>query len=343
MPINLENPERYTVGWISVLKIERTAATALLDERHDEPTEFEQHFKDDNSYTWGRMGKHNVVIASFEAGDSGTSSAALVAERMRNSLPHIKAGLLVGVGGGIPSARRDIRLGDVAVSLRKGQSGGVVQYDFVKANPGQKHESKGFLGKPPGVLLKALSALQTEHDLRPSKISRFLDEMVSRYPSLAKPTDESAAFTFPGSDADRLFREDYVHRGGDDCQMCDEGQLVPARRPRTANHPNIHYGVIASGNTVIKDAISRKKLIEHLSEDCICYEMEAAGLMNNFPCLVIRGIGNYADSHKNDEWHPYAAATAAAFAKELLGFVPRHAPERFERFEEGYCSSCQSH
>jgi nucleoside phosphorylase len=50
--------------------------------------------------------------------------------------------------------------------------------------------------------------------------------------------------------------------------------------------------------------------------------MEAAGLMNHFPCLVIRGICDYADSHKNKTWQPYAAATAAACAKELLSVIP---------------------
>jgi nucleoside phosphorylase len=44
-------------------------------------------------------------------------------------------------------------------------------------------------------------------------------------------------------------------------------------------------------------------------------------LMNNFPCLVIRGICDYADSHKNDVWHRYAAVTAAAYAKEFLFHV----------------------
>ena len=49
--------------------------------------------------------------------------------------------------------------------------------------------------------------------------------------------------------------------------------------------------------------------------------MEAAGLMDNFPCLVIRGICDYSDAHKNKKWQPYAAATAAAYAKELLGVI----------------------
>ena len=55
-----------------------------------------------------------------------------------------------------------------------------------------------------------------------------------------------------------------------------------------------------------------------VGEDCICFEMEAAGLVDSFPCLVIRGVSDYADSHKNDRWQGYAAAVASAYAKELL-------------------------
>lgn len=41
-------------------------------------------------------------------------------------------------------------------------------------------------------------------------------------------------------------------------------------------------------------------------------------MMDNFPCLIIRGTCDYADSHKNKRRQPYAAATAAAYAKDLL-------------------------
>jgi hypothetical protein len=54
----------------------------------------------------------------------------------------------------------------------------------------------------------------------------------------------------------------------------------------------------------------------------LCVEMEAAGLMDELSCLVICGICDYADSHKNKRWQPYAAATAAAYAKELLSIIP---------------------
>ena len=68
-----------------------------------------------------------------------------------------------------------------------------------------------------------------------------------------------------------------------------------------------------------------------LGGNVLCVEMEAAGLMNNFPCVVIRGICDYADSHKNADWQEHAAAVAAAFAKELLRTTDatdiKHTPE----------------
>lgn len=101
------------------------------------------------------------------------------------------------------------------------------------------------------------------------------------------------------------------------CQSCDKTRTVK-RKPRDMR---IHYGLIASGNQVIKDAAIRDKLKKDLGNHVLCIEMEAAGLMNNFPCMVIRGICDYADSHKNDAWQEHAAAVAAAFAKELLEYV----------------------
>lgn len=84
----------------------------------------------------------------------------------------------------------------------------------------------------------------------------------------------------------------------------------------------VHYGLIASGNQVIRDATFRDKLNKDLGGNVLCFEMEAAGLMNNFPCIVIRGICDYADSHNNKYWQEHAAAVAVAFAKEILSVVP---------------------
>ncbi|KAL6410262.1 uncharacterized protein AUP68_06677 [Ilyonectria robusta] len=102
-----------------------------------------------------------------------------------------------------------------------------------------------------------------------------------------------------------------------DCRFCDMTKVI-RRKPRDTT---VHYGLVASGNQVIKDAAFRDKLNEDLGGQVLCVEMEAAGLMNNFPCIIIRGICDYADSHKNHSWQEYAAAVAAAFAKELLEYV----------------------
>lgn len=318
----LDSPDHYAVGWIAALDIERSAAIALLDERHDEPQGFSQHPSDTNSYTWGRMGKHNIVIASLPAGVYSTTSTATTASSLLSSLPQIRIGLLVGIGGGIarPHDGMDIRLGDVVVSQPGGATGGVVQYDLVKAKSGGERERKDFLSMPPQVLLHALGNLKAERRVTGSKLPILLQDMWTAHPPLAKSTKSEPGFVYQGCENDRLFKASYIHAGGRDCRGCDPHEEIK-RDMRDSTDPEVFYGIIASGNTLVKDADTRDKVAEHVGEECLCVEMEAAGLMNHYPCLVIRGICNYADSHKNDRWQPYASATAAAFGKELLSYV----------------------
>ncbi|KAM0559874.1 hypothetical protein ACHAPJ_003822 [Fusarium lateritium] len=312
----LSNPTCYGIAWIAALPIERAAATAMLDERHEEPEEFAQHSNDANSYDWGEVGQHYVVIASLPAGVYGTISAAVTASYLLSSLPHIKIGLLVGIGGGIPRPDQDIRLGDVVVSQPDGKSGGVVQYDLGKAKVGQELERKGALNRPPIVLLNALSRLQAENELEESQMTTTIKNMIQKYPKMKKQ------FSYQGVENDQLFSSKYEHCGGNTCDACEASQEVERRERETAD-PVMHYGIIASGNTLVNDATTRENISKLAGEQCLCVEMEAAGLANTFPCLVIRGICDYADSHKNDRWQRYACATAAAFAVELLGYVPK--------------------
>lgn len=94
-----------------------------------------------------------------------------------------------------------------------------------------------------------------------------------------------------------------------------------ARESRDREEVVVHYGTIASGNQVMRSAAERDRVSTELG-GVLCFEMEAAGLMNSFPCLVVRGICDYADSHKDKRWQPYAAAMAAAYAKEVLSVIP---------------------
>ncbi|KAJ3486861.1 hypothetical protein NLG97_g6533 [Lecanicillium saksenae] len=140
-------------------------------------------------------------------------------------------------------------------------------------------------------------------------------------PQMKDSGGKGRGFVYQGAENDRLFSPDYHHGGGRTCDDCDSSREIK-RDQRETTDPKIHYGIIASGNTLVKDAVARDMIVQSVGDACICVEMEAAGLMDRFPCLVIRGISDYADSHKNDRWQRYASATAAAYAKELLSHVP---------------------
>jgi nucleoside phosphorylase len=294
----------YTVGWVCALPVELAAAQEMLDEEHDTPP-IDAH--DTNIYTCGRVGEHNVVIACLPEGQTGTHSAAAVAMQMRLAFRCTRFGLMVGIGGGVPSEEADIRLGDVVVSKPHTTHGGVVQYDSGKATPSGLVRT-GSLNAPPTVLLNAVANLRAKHMRGRGRLSEYL----SKLRSLPDFTREAAG-------SDTLYDATYNHEGGATCKQCDTS-YVADREPRRQELV-VHYGTIASGNQVMRSAAERDRVSAAFG-GVLCFEMEAAGLMNNFPCLVIRGICDYADSHKNKRWQPYAAATAAAYAKEVLSVIP---------------------
>jgi nucleoside phosphorylase len=312
-PLHSARPRKttddYSIGVICALAVEKAAFTAMLDEVHEALATDEN---DRNSYTFGRIGDHDIVVACLPAGIMGNNSAANVATDMMRSFP-IKIGLMVGVGGGVWSTKSDIRLGDVVVSQPDGSYGGVVQWDFGKMESGGFRRT-GSLNKPPRPLLNAVQDIKTKHITDEHVLAKHLSKMLRDKPKMAQ------MFTYQGTEHDNLYQSGYGHIRGETCEGCDIGQIVK-RKLRITSDPQIHYGNIASGNEVMKDGIIRDRIAKE--EGVICFEMEAAGLIDNFPCLVIRGICDYADSHKNKQWQPYAAATAAAFAKEILGFVKK--------------------
>ncbi|PON22523.1 pfs domain-containing protein [Trichoderma gamsii] len=309
----------YTVGWVCVLDHELTASRALLDEEHDPLPPREN---DDNNYILGRMGKHNVVIVF--PGFIGTTSASQTVTNMVRTFRKIRFGLLVGVGGGAPAPpshdpRKDIHLGDVVVSFPRDGHGGVIQYDMGKWLEGGQFASKSHLNKPPLVLVKAIKHLQSDHNFGKGQMWEYMDGVAkSNLPALE-------GFGFPGQDLDQLFKGDYKHVTGEHCSSCAAAQLEQ-RAIRKSTRPEIHYGLIASGNAVMKSARRRDEL--RRKEGVSCFEMEAAGLMDNFPCVVIRGICDYSDSHKSEIWQPYSSVVAAAYAKDLLRII---FPEEVQR------------
>ena len=330
----MANLEKYTIGWICALPTELVASRAFLDELHDAPSQVAQH--DSNSYVLGSIGDHNVAMAILPDGEYGIAPASTVASHMIHTFPNIRIGLMVGVGGGAPSSENDIRLGDVVVSSRSGlQSaghGGVFQYDFGKTIQDQSFQYTGFLNQPPTVLRTAVNGLKVKYKSDGHSLNSDIEAAL-------KNIKKKKEFTRPDSSSDRLYKSGITHLSNcsKECSKDPSDMEIREERDEEDDDPMIHYGTIASANQLMKDAVIRDTLARENS--VLCFDMEAAGLMNNFPCLVIRGICDYSDSHKNKEWQGYAAMTAAAYATDLLRQIHPNKIENERRIVEVLGSS----
>ncbi|KAJ8118893.1 hypothetical protein OPT61_g223 [Boeremia exigua] len=314
----MSDPRVYTISWICAISTEANAARAFLDEKHEGPESIA--INDDNTYTLGKIGNHFVVIAVLPDGKYGTVSAASVASSLLHSFPNVRVGLMVGIGGGAPSSKHDIRLGDVVVSApRNDGTGGVFQYDFGKTMQHQKFLTTGYLNQAPTILRTAVADLRARYEADGYRIAETIDTILDNKRRLRKKYGK------PEPRYDRLYKSTIVHPEGVEVaeQACasacssDPADLVLRKeRDEDEDDPTIHYGLIASANQIMKNAQFRDGLAKE--RGVLCFEMEAAGLMNQFPCIAIRGICDYSDTHKNKDWQGYAAMTAAAYAKDLL-------------------------
>ncbi|KAK4161631.1 nucleoside phosphorylase domain-containing protein [Cladorrhinum sp. PSN259] len=330
----MSDPRKYTVGWICAVQTESVAAGACLDEEHPGPTHIAQH--DNNNYILGSIGHHNVVIAALPDGEYGTGSAAAVARDMLHSFPNVRIGLMVGIGGGAPTLENDVRLGDVVVSSGAGGPyGGIVQYDVDKMI---EDGEPAYLNNPPWALRTAVSALKGIYERKGHELAKSAEESLKKIKRREK-------YIRPPPESDRLYRSHVVHPF-DSAEPCtvvcghEEAKLVVRKMRDEHDDPKVHYGLIASGNKLIKDANFRDNLAN--SKGVLCFEMEASGLVNHFPCLIIRGICDYSDSHKNKEWQGFAAMVAAAYARDLLLRIPPNEVEAERRLADVASSVDQS-
>lgn len=292
----------YSLGWVCALPQELAAATVMLDKRHpDLPTQL----SDQNIYTLGSIGDHNIAIACLPMGDIGNNPAAAVATRMTSTFPSIRFWLMVGIGGGVPPK---VRLGDVVVSSPVYEYPGVVQWDLGIAQY-ESFKRIGALDKPPEVLRSAVAKREAHCEIRgpDTGILDILEELRLQNKLLAYLRSDNLE--------DNLFQPDYNHvdQGGqaaddnkeeqkaekeqeededeeeDSCRHCDRAMVVK-RKPRRTKI-KVHYGTVASGNSVIKNAKERDETNQQrVGGHALCFEMEAAGIANSHPCLVIRGI-----------------------------------------------------
>ncbi|KAL6235048.1 hypothetical protein BDW75DRAFT_149584 [Aspergillus navahoensis] len=322
----------FAIAIICALPLEADAVEALFDEDYDR---LGKHYRkqqgDVNAYINGRIGNHNVVLCYMPG--IGIRSAASVISNLRFSYTGIELALVVGICGGAPSPPdyREIFLGDVIIS------DSVIEYDFGRQYPCEFIRKTGIrdtLSRPiPEIeaLLNGLRAAKARDELQ-MQVLQHLQRLQQKGPRWNHPQAKDVLFKatylhkhyrqahslrcccLEGDLPDQIC-EDALEKHCDDLG-CDKNQIVH-REPAEGNI-SVHIGRVASGNSVMKSGQHRDTIAG--KEGVIGFEMEGAGVWDYIPCLIIKGVCDYADSHKNKLWQAYAAATAASAAKAFLEY-----------------------
>lgn len=340
----LTHPEQIKVAILCALPLEADAVQTLFDIHCDGIEIDKMRAPDDsNAYSFGIIGNHNIVLVHMPG--MGKGSGAIVATNCRRSFPNVKLALVVGICGGVPfyeKGKREIILGDVVISE------GLVGHDFGRQFPDRfvrKAAISDNFGKPPAEIRGLLNKLKGRLSRR-----RLEEKAYEHLQTLRQELGDSVKY--PGAAEDMAFQGTYRHKHNDanacnvcspsgsssdivcdkarssTCEelSCDKTKLVARRRldavlnvtalGSSGPSPAVHFGYVASGDQVMKSGEHRDNIAKE--EGVIAFEMEAAGVWDTFPCLVIKGVCDYADSHKSKVWQDYAAATGACYAKAFL-------------------------
>ncbi|PNP74399.1 hypothetical protein FNYG_12448 [Fusarium nygamai] len=329
----------FRVAIVCALPREAAAMSLLFDQTWDEMSDDGKGLEQ-NTYLTGRIGQHNVVLATLPG--MGTNHAARVTVKLRGKYTRLKLALLVGICGGVPRiTNKEAFLGDVVISKS------VIRYDYSKQYP--HHLDFAFaiensLASPYQEIRSLLATIEAE--LVDERLKRAATVHLKELQNAAREDRRSANYQYPGAANDRLFPSTYHHKHKKSCRECakspnaicmaapkascmdigcDPSQLVQRRRasnlPAGADYvPQLFMGRIGSGNTVLKSGIHRDSFAAR--HGIIAYEMEGAGMWETIPCIVVKGICDYADTHKKKDWQDYASATAASVAKAIVERYP---------------------
>ena len=304
--LNLPNKrlkyEDYTVAWVTSFLEELEASRLMLDEHHDD---LPYDVDDITRYYLGSISGHNVVIA-FYARVPALDSVALAMQRVFPNC--LNTPLFVGLGGGVPSLRHDIRLGDVVVGVPTAKCPAIVQFDLDTYPP---FDTKGTFMPPAALLLNAVNSVAT-------KEGQLADRILSELTSI-KPELPSWQYTYPGAEFDVLYAPECEHYMTDSiCERCGPRQQI-RRQPRANVAPVVHYGGVAGVVQRIKHGNLRDQLAEN--HDILCFGMGAIWLTSSFPFLMIHGISHYCDSRDYRSFRRYASLNAASYAKIILSSI----------------------
>ncbi|KAF2650727.1 purine and uridine phosphorylase [Lophiostoma macrostomum CBS 122681] len=313
----------FNVAIICALELEAVAVRRLFDKTW----KLGKAPGDHNTYTTGLIS--DTLTSLVWMSDYGKSKAASAAVHLRSSFRNIEYALVVGICGGVPTTTEgmEVVLGDVVIST-------VLQkYDEGKQYP-EEYKATG-IAKPHKKMRAFLRRLRGESQIELKKCcGRKLQRFFTSEPKYA----------YPGPIEDMLYRPDHIHKhyGEAHCCQCSEtssacdesrekdcaelrcgkdaSMLVPRINLHNPEEPFVHFGIVGSGDTVMKSGKHRDAIAKR--DKIVAFEMEGAGVCEEFDSIVvIKGVCDYADSHKNKKWQNRAAAVAAActaaFLKEL--------------------------
>ncbi|KAF5613568.1 ankyrin repeat [Fusarium subglutinans] len=307
----------YIVGWVCALPLVATAAEAMLDSVHpDGPLDLD--ITDDIKFVFGRLNGYDIVLAYPSPTNQGNGSAVEIVEQVRLAFRSIRFILLIGLGGGVPHTKENISPGDVVVGRPEPGRSGLVLYEG-----GQVHwnsddagnvRSRDSSDKPSSSLLTATRKVEMNSILGNSHMRTYMSTIIDKQPTIFAPPELEKGSTAGANDGDRD-----VKSSGDRGE--GNGRHTHSWQASTDRLPKVHYGLVASCQHQLRDSKTRDSLAA--DHGILCFETEAFGLPDNGRIQVIRGICGYSDSSFNDgEWKGYAAAAAAAYARELLMSMP---------------------
>ncbi|KAG8674165.1 hypothetical protein FPOAC2_00166 [Fusarium poae] len=308
------------IAIICALPIEARAIQTLMENTskdtvsNTDRSEATKTQPDENAYTLGEMGGHPIVLVHMPS--VGKVSATFVSTHLKHTYTAIKLALQVGICGGVPKDREEVkrRLGDVVIGT------GVVQFDLGRQHPDrfeQSEHSQKLIGKPSVEIQAFIKKLQSSKE--------NLEQIMQK--TLA--ANITSGFRL----MDCLYDATYwhMHRNTECCtqdhKVCDEAKRSTCDslhcedfqlfEKRTELKPVIHFGPVGSGDMVMQCRTHRDTLAKE--KGIIAFDMEGVGTSMHQACLFVKGISDYADSHKNKDWQEHASLAAAACAKAIIG------------------------
>ncbi|PKY00442.1 purine and uridine phosphorylase, partial [Aspergillus campestris IBT 28561] len=321
-----QSRDAFNIAVFCSLPLEGNAVESVFDEVYDDIGDiYGKSSFDENAYFLGRIGHHNVVLVymSHAARLSATRSAL----HLQSSFPNVSLALAVGICGGAPKTPdgRHIFLGDVVVShsIFPYDIGPLYGDEFDLAD--QPHEPMLLLSPEPQALLAKVQTVPHSHQVR----SRHTQHLAA---ALSAAGMEDSAYPGAKNDVLRTVCTNFELPDIEDSEDGPDSTIDPDTRhtisgrirqrsglmksPGENPDPAMHIGLIASGDSLVRSSADRDRFGEDYG--VIGFDMEAAGLGEVLPCLVIKGVADYADSDKDRKWQAYAAASAAAGMKALL-------------------------